>query len=208
LYLRDEGIIAFVMPRSVLSGAKHHIKFREFKKPLIKLLEIIDNDYSTDFRVNPLFIVPSCVLIGIKGYRNEWPVKALAQNCKLHKRNAKLEEIKLEIKEYPYKPPIISSAKSYYYDLFRADASLIPRPLWFINFVMDEKLGIRPTRPKVITSQDVLEDAKDRWKDVRLEGNVEKEFIFATLLSKDLKPFGYEKLRSVVLPIKKTKNSF
>jgi len=202
------GIIAFVMPRSVLSGAKHHVKFREFKKPSIKLLEIIDNDFSTDFRVSPLFNVPSCVLIGIKGCQNEWPVRTLALNGKLPERNAKLEEIKLEVMEYLYKPPIISSYRSYYYDLFKAGASLIPRPLWFVDFVIDEKLGIHPTKPKVRTSRDVLEDAKDRWKNVTLEGNVEKEFIFATLLSKDLKPFGYKKLRPVVLPVKKLKNSF
>ena len=60
LYLKREGIIAFVMPRSVLAGTIHHINFRKFKKPPIKLIKIIDLE-----GVNPLFNMPSCVLIGI-----------------------------------------------------------------------------------------------------------------------------------------------
>ncbi len=37
LYLKGEGIIAFVMPRSVLAGTIHHINFRKFRKPPVKL---------------------------------------------------------------------------------------------------------------------------------------------------------------------------
>lgn len=51
MYLRDKGIIAFVMPRSVLTGALHHVKFKEFKKPKMKLVKIFDME-----DVSPLFM--------------------------------------------------------------------------------------------------------------------------------------------------------
>jgi len=42
LYLRYEGLIAFVMPRSVLTEALYHVKFKHFKKTMSKLLKILD----------------------------------------------------------------------------------------------------------------------------------------------------------------------
>ncbi|MEM2550438.1 MAG: N-6 DNA methylase, partial [Nitrososphaerota archaeon] len=42
LYLKNEGLIAFVMPRSVLTGAFHHVNFKKFEKPKMKLLKIFD----------------------------------------------------------------------------------------------------------------------------------------------------------------------
>jgi hypothetical protein len=44
--------------------------------------------------------------------------------------------------------------------------------------------------------------AKRPYHDVRLEGNVESDFLYATLLSTDLLPFGHLDYRLVVLPIK------
>ena len=116
LYLEDRGIIAFVMPRSVLTGALHHVKFKKFENPPIKLLEILDLE-----GVSPLFNVPSCALIGIKGQKTEYPVKALKITGKLPKKNAKLHEVEVILKEeeYEYKPPKVSSGRSYYYDLFK-----------------------------------------------------------------------------------------
>jgi hypothetical protein len=47
-----------------------------------------------------------------------------------------------------------------------------------------------------------MELAKKPYRDVRFEGNVESGFLYATLLSTDLIPFGYLDYRLVVLPIK------
>ncbi|MGQ4892092.1 MAG: N-6 DNA methylase [Candidatus Njordarchaeia archaeon] len=210
LYLKERKIIAFVMPRSILTGAKHHAKFRELQKPPLKLLKIIDNHLETSFKVEPLFNVPSCVLIARKGIKNSWPVEAVALSYKSEKKNLKLEEImkKIKMKKYDYEPPRINLEKSYYYKLFKEGASIVPRPLWFIDFVIDEKLGINPIKPKVKSSEDALKNAKGRWKNAKIEGNVEREFIYVTLLSRDLKPFGYDRLRPIVLPIKPSKDKF
>jgi len=43
---------------------------------------------------------------------------------------------------------------------------------------------------------------------VEIEGNVEADFIYATLLSEDIVPFGNVKLRPVVLPIRPFSSSY
>ncbi|MEM5766198.1 MAG: N-6 DNA methylase [Candidatus Aenigmatarchaeota archaeon] len=210
LYLDKYGVIGFVMPRSVLTGAKHHQKFKEFSKPPLKLSKIIDLEYDTQFRVRPLFNVPSCVLFAVKGDTTKYPVKTIAYSGCLIRKNSKLSEISslLETREYKYYPPAITKEKSYYYELFKAGAAIYPRPLWFIDFEIDPRFGIDPLKPKVVSSKDAIKNAKSEWKKVVIKGNIENKFIFATLLSKDLKPFGYEKLRPVILPVKVYSNKF
>ncbi|MFX1250907.1 MAG: class I SAM-dependent DNA methyltransferase [Promethearchaeota archaeon] len=55
-YLKPGGIIAFIMPKSVLVSSQH-IKFRTFVKAQMTLLEVFDLE-----KVSPLFPVPSCVI--------------------------------------------------------------------------------------------------------------------------------------------------
>ncbi len=211
LYLKDGGIIAFVMPRTILTGAKHHEKFREFKKPIVKVLKVLDLHYNTQFRVEPLFNFPSCVIIAKKGEKTSWPIEVLALSAKLSKRNLKLREVLHKFKKLPYKynpPKIPISEKSYYHDKFKRGADIYPRPLWFITFVVDETFGINPKKPKVKTSEEALKKAKKRWKNVKIEGCVESEFIFITLLSDYMKPFGFSKLTPIVLPIIPMKNGY
>jgi methylase of polypeptide subunit release factors len=65
-YLKKGGVIAFVMPRSVLTGAKQHKRFQEFLQsyqlPPTQLEKVIDVE-----GVSPLFNVPACVLVARKG---------------------------------------------------------------------------------------------------------------------------------------------
>jgi type I restriction-modification system DNA methylase subunit len=68
IYLKDNGVIAFVMPKSVLTGAMQHIKFKEFKKPLMQLLKVYD---FAD--VKPLFNVHSIALMAVKGGETHYP---------------------------------------------------------------------------------------------------------------------------------------
>src|SRR5262249_43348790 len=55
-YLADCGTLAFVMPRSVLTGAKQHAAFRE--RYVAGASYLIDCE-----QVTPLFNVPACVVI-------------------------------------------------------------------------------------------------------------------------------------------------
>ncbi len=205
LYLNDKGLIAFVMPRSVLTGALHHVKFKHFEKPLSKLLKILDFE-----DVSPLFNVPSCVLIAVKGETTSYPVKTKRYSGTLDEKNLRLSSTleQLSTNDYLYTPPSISTEHSWYYDRMKEGATLVPRSLWFVDFETHEALGVDVSRPLVKTSEDILKGAKEPWKGIELKGNVEAEFIYGTLLGGDIVPFCFSKLRPVVLPIEPTSKGY
>ncbi|MDT7886093.1 MAG: N-6 DNA methylase [Thermoproteota archaeon] len=200
LYLKDDGIIGFVMPRSVLTGALHHTEFKKFKNPAMTLRKILDLE-----KVSPLFNVPTCVLIASKGGKTTYPVLARKFSGKLPEKNLKLIKAFQHLKpeDYNYHPPRLPEGKSAYHDLVKADASIYPRSLFFIEFIRHPILGINVDKPFCKTSQKVLKKAKEPWKNVYIEGNVEKEFIYATVLGDDLLPFRCS-FKPIVLPIKQT----
>jgi len=195
-YLSDGGIIAFVMPGSVLTGASQHVKFRQFRKPVMKLVKIMDFE-----NVNPLFNFPTCVLIAVKGQRNAYPVLKKSFQGKLPLKNIRLRDAKsyLRYREEYYQPIDVSTEFSYYYDMVKAGAAIYPRQFYFIDFVSHPVLGIDSITPLVKTSEDIEE--KEPWKGVRLKGNVEKDFIYATILGGDIVSFGFVKIRAIVLPV-------
>lgn len=205
LYLRDKGLIAFVMPRSVLTGALHHVKFKLFKKPISKLFKILDLE-----EVSPLFNVPSCVLIAVKGEVTSYPVLARKYSGKLDEKNLRLSSAikQLGVSDCMYKPPSIPTGRSWYHDRVKEGATLVPRSLWFVDFETHEALGVDVSRPFVKTSEDVLGGAKEPWRGIKVKGNVEADFIYATLLGGDIVSFGFSRLRSVVLPIEPTSTGY
>ncbi|MFA0750403.1 MAG: hypothetical protein SLRJCFUN_000806, partial [Candidatus Fervidibacter sp.] len=86
-YLADGGTLAFVMPRSILTGAKQHAEFRKRFVSTAQLL--IDCE-----KVSPLFNVPSCVVIWRKE-RDEGhgaPVPMLRLEGELPTKNASYEQ--------------------------------------------------------------------------------------------------------------------
>jgi len=204
LYLNEKSsVIAFVMPRSVLTGAFQHAAFKDFKKPKLKLVKILDCE-----DVTPLFNVPSCVLIALRGEITQYPVLSTKLAGKLGKKNVHLNEASslLRVKDYLYTPPSWGKHYSEYYEKIEVGASMYPRCFYFIEFDAHPLLGIDLRKPAVKTSEDIAE--KLPWKGIRLKGNVESNFIYATLRSSDILPFGYTKLRSVVLPIRKHQSSY
>jgi len=113
----------------------------------------------------------------IEGGLTSYPVPAVKYEGRLPQKNVKLDETlkHLFIPHYEYRLPPITEGRSYYYELFKAGAALYPRQFYFIDFVIHPKLGINPKAPKVRTSEDL--DEKEPWKNIRLEGQVEEDFI-------------------------------
>lgn len=201
LYLNKGGIIAFVMPRSVLAGTKNHINFRKFIKPPIRLLKIIDLE-----EVAPLFNMPSCVLFGLRGENNHYPVPLEKYKGKLNGQINRLLNIKsilsLEVSEYT--PPNFSIKPSDYYDRFKVGASIFPRSLYFVDLNSDIP---NSEKFKVKTSKEIHQIVKDPWK-VVMQGVIDQNFLYATLLAWEVVPFGYIRLRPVVLPIKQNSTGY
>jgi SAM-dependent methyltransferase len=92
-YLKENGIIAFVMPRSILTGALQHAQFKKFKNPKVKLIKILDFE-----NVVPLFRVPSCTILGIKGKDNSYPVPLRIYSGVFESRNLRLNKAEPHLK--------------------------------------------------------------------------------------------------------------
>jgi len=202
LYLKKNGLLAFLMPISVIGAATHHREFQTFKKPRMKLLHILNFENIPD-----IFSLPVCVLYARNNQNTRYPVTAVRYNGNIRKfrRNEKLDVIKGELatEEYKYSPPTEpeKSEHSYYYDKVKAGGSIYPRPFWFVEFNIKQNLSFDLESPPLISSRKVQDVGKKEWKDVTRSGNVEGEYIFVTLLGKDIIPFGFVAFRPVVLPI-------
>jgi len=117
-----------------------------------------------------------------------------------------------------------SSQRSFYQPLFKEGATIVPRSFWFVEFKPALGLGVKSSEPQVVaetidshsdeparpgTSTELVvatdpraqAEAKRPYKDVRFEAPIEAEFLYATLLSTDLVPFGHFDFRPVVLPL-------
>lgn len=192
-YLRQDGAIAFVMPRSVLTGAKQHRHFR--KKFFPRLVKVLDLE-----KVSPLFNVPACVLIATKGEEFQ-EAQVVVLRGELPRKNASLAEAQGCLEMTPGELPGLTEERhSPYRDRFINGATIYPRTLWFVR-PPKGALAIDRSRPYLETDPSVDRQAKPPWKGLRIEGAVESNFLYATLLGDDLVPFGYRRLRRVVLPI-------
>lgn len=199
LYLQERGIMAMVMPRSVLTGSLQHANFKQLRKPTMKLVKIFDLE-----DVAPLFNVPSCVFIAVKGGTTRYPVLARKYSGKLSEKNLRLDKAikQLSASDYMYRPPSLPKKYSRYYDKIRRGGDIYPRSFWFVDFEVHPMLGLIDSSKPLLKSADyAIKQAKDRWSGIEIKGNVEAEFIYRTLLSRDIVPFGLVRMRPVVLPV-------
>lgn len=198
-YLADGGTLTFVMPRSILTGAKQHEEFRQRFVATAQLL--IDCE-----KVSPLFNVPSCVVVwnkvdGAEATRHSVPV--LQIEGELPVKNACYEQAigkqLLRITTTAFTPPK-ATRKSPYFEQVMQGATIVPRCLWFVRPYADAYV-IDNERPYLHTDPKIEPHAKKPWKGIKIEGKAEAEFLFATLLSDDMLPFGWRHLSLVVLPL-------
>jgi hypothetical protein len=212
LYLKEGGTIAFVLPRSIFSADQHDaLRQGTFKGVPLSWSELWDLE-----SVEPLFNVPACVLFGRKiphpsafgGVRGE------VFSGRLPRRNASLLEAQdaLKVEEVQFflnqrgkrsfwgTKGSVRGAVSPYKKRFFQGATIVPRAFWFVE-VVPSPLGFDPNLPPLVTSRRAQEQAKDAYRGIVFKGNVESRFLYATLLSTDLLPFGHLDYRLVVLPI-------
>ena len=237
IYLKRDGVIGFVMPRSILY-ADQHKKFREGvilreEKKDEKRVELIPLGFIKVIdleRVRPLFHVPACVVIAIKGMKTKYPISAIIVEAELPRKNMRLEEVKPYMRivntryhlyklgerswitEYSEELAALFSGetvkRSYYFDKFFDGATIYPRQFVFVDVVIDPRLGFDPKRPFVKTSERAKATGKAEYRDIVVKGNVEREFLYATLTSTELVPFGHLPPRIVVLPVEPYGNRY
>ncbi len=195
-YLVPKGTIAFVMPRSVITPSKQHRAFQ--RQGFSHIFDLKG--------VKPLFNVETCVIIRKDNelYSQAIPTTQItgtlpAHECKLSEAEAFLtqEEKTLSFVD------IQESAFSYYYSRVVNGAALYPRTLVFVTSAQPQlKSGQIAFTPIMHTDPDINTDAKEPWKGLELKGFLDETFLYATLLSKHLVPFGRGRLHLVALPLK------
>ncbi|MDO8586475.1 MAG: N-6 DNA methylase [Armatimonadota bacterium] len=197
-YLADDGTIAFVMPRSVITGALQHRRFRQ-AEPLSKILDLKDINIPSEPSLK-VFGVDSCVLIGGRdACRSEIPMARFVGTLPAKGLSYEAALSYMEIEGSAYRPPAEAPASAYLPRMIQG-ATIVPRGLWFARPATD---GVNPRQPFLITDPAVMERAKEAWRHVHIESEVEADFLYATLLSNDLVPFGSRAYSLVVLPLHK-----
>jgi hypothetical protein len=235
LYLKKGGTIAFVMPRSLFSADQHDgLRRRTFKLSESAVQTLYWREAWDCENVAPLFNVPSCVLIaekaGLPRPSRSMPVEEEEARIipgqvltgTLDRKNASLLEAEeaLTSDDVAFrlhtrgKRSFLASGKqtearaaSFYKARFRRGASILPRSFWFVQ-VKPSPLGFNPDLPPLETADRAREEAKDAYKGVFFKDTVESRFLYATLLSTDLLPFGHLDYRLVVLPIEPAGDHF
>lgn len=213
VYLKHNGTIGFVLPRSIFTADQHDI-FRRSLFPIpLGMVEAWDLE-----KVKPLFNVPACVIFGQKEISSKAPLPCEQLSGELSRKNATLDEAResLQVSSQnlfvvqkgsrsflglsPLEPTKIGISD--YKNLFNQGATIVPRSFWFVDIRSHPSFGFDPSCPYVETSERAIKMAKERYRDVKFEGRMDREFLYATLLSTDIVPFGYFDFRLVVLPIR------
>lgn len=213
-YLKPNGKIGFLMPRSIFQ-ADHHDALRRGSYRHVRLgIEII-----IDLKdVEPLFYVPSCGIIAVKDTETKYPVKCIKLEGRLPSRNPSLDQARkhLKIRETKLYLNSIGSRswldenkleiklkRSDYYDKFYQGATIVPRGCWFVDVTPTPD----PNKVYVTTSKRLQVGGREKHE-ISLQGVVESQFIYPVLTAAEVLPFTYLSPNNCVLPIIPERNNY
>lgn len=190
-FLRESGVIAFVMPKTTVLPAKQHMRFQS--QGVSKIY-----DFSG---VTPLFNVRSVLIVcDRKGKRTkDIPITYYEGNLEEKNINLQLAEKRFSLAEkgkYSFLEDTLKSPE--YYAKFLQGATIVPRCFWFLT--PDPKAAPNAEAPFMITSDEAFDESKDHWR-FKMDGRIEKEFLYETVLAKGLLPFSLKQRELVFLPL-------
>lgn len=190
-FLKPKGIIAFVMPKTTTLPSKQHFAFQN---------QGVSEIY--DFTgVHPLFKVRAVVLINKLKDTKTSNIPITYYEGKLRRKNIELKVAKKDFKSIEkdrFQFLDFEINCPYYYERFFQGATLVPRCFWFIQPTPGAVHNINA--PFLETCIDAKKEAKKPWE-VFLQGRVEKEFLYDTVLAKGLLPFAIFRKELIFLPI-------
>ncbi|MBI4337997.1 MAG: N-6 DNA methylase [Chloroflexi bacterium] len=200
LYLKPTGVIAFVMPYAAMSrrqfeGFRTGIYGARRGKRVQQAVATVQftEAWALSDNVQPLFPVPSCVLLARPGggEGKALPTTVLAAKGTLPRRDASPAEAEVAL-HWEQKPwPVVTdeeAAGSPYRELFRNGATIFPRVLCVVEPAQIGALGGNPIAP-VVQSRRTSQE-KRPWKHLPpLHDNVEEEFLRPLYLGESVAPF-------------------
>ena len=186
------SMIAFVLPYATL----HRKQYEGFRSGVFGKGEIvlaraaIREAWTFDESVQPLFPVPSCVLIGRVGEGDTLPKEVTAYTGRLPRRDAAPVEAAryLSVRSAPWPTGGELTGGSAYREKFRQGATLVPRMLCLVEEVTSGMLGGVSDAPMVESRRTRQE--KEPWKSLSaLRQQVEKEFLRPVYLGESIAPY-------------------
>ncbi|MCD6599804.1 MAG: hypothetical protein J7L19_04475, partial [Dehalococcoidia bacterium] len=199
LYLRNGGVIAFVMSYAAMTRRQ----FARFRRGLYgaaqrgssRLIHVtvqFTSAWVFSDQVQPLFPVPSCVLFARPG---DGPGPRLPSRVQvaagiLPRRDASEPEASqyLSWHDDVWPSERVNRVTEGYAASFRDGATVFPRVLFTVRKVETGMLGANATAPVVESRRTNLE--KPPWKDIRsLRGNIETDFLRPLYLGESIAPF-------------------
>ena len=187
-YLRLGGRIAFVLPYAALNRpAFGGLRRGQF----MRTLEVrIDEAWSFDERVRPLFPVPACVLIGTRAPAGALPATVTRYSGALPRRDATAEEavrfLSAVEDRWPPIPTLVGASP--YRARFKQGATIVPRRFFIVVKELSGRLGENRTAPRVRGKAGPQD--KRPWRDLEPpRGPVEEQFLRSVLLGENIAPY-------------------
>ncbi|MBD3194388.1 MAG: N-6 DNA methylase [Candidatus Lokiarchaeota archaeon] len=206
-YLKNKGIIFFVITKSVING-DHCKKFRAFS--YFEEIELWDFPDLNFFNIEHVCLKAKYVPKTNKDIKSKYPIKTKILDKKLNViENTTYSSIKIQDGEVSMLLPskeleyLTEIRYSQYKSEFNQGATLVPRNLVFFKVIKEQNDHLI-----ISTDPDILSRSKKNWKYEYKRKEVESKYRFNAFLNKDLLPFRLNKTRNVFLPINKEDYNF
>lgn len=199
LYLKPLGTIAFVMPYAALSR-RQFAPFRTGRFGPTHGSVCFEEAWAFDEHVQPLFPVPSCVLVARADEPGPRPATVTSCAGVLPRRDASPGEAQaaLSCREVAW-PEAGENEHAVYRHAFRNGATIFPRVLCVVELAPVGRLGGNAEAPVVISRQRRLE--KRPWSELpRLRGPIERQFLRPLYLGESVAPYRLLEPALAVIP--------
>ena len=193
LYAKPGGTLAFVLPYATL----HRKQYEGFRSGVFGEGDVvfaraaIRQAWTFDESVQPLFPVPSCVLIGRVGVTGALPSEVTAYTGTLPRRDASPAQAAqyLTHSTAPWPTGGELAGGSAYREKFRQGATLVPRMLCLVEEVTSVgMLGSAADAP-IVRSRRTSQE-KPPWKSLpSLQQQMEKQFVRPVYLGESVAPY-------------------
>jgi len=213
-FLKEDGQLCFVLPRSFFS-ADHHDNTRSGKAKGFRLTQVWDLK-----EVAPLFRIPSSVFFAekavVKRFIPETGLTGITFSGNLPSHNCNWSTAKTNLSEQVVKWYYNKQGKSsallnrklkvekrtnQYKEHFKQGATIIPRAFFFVELDQNIPPDWEERIINVKTANSIKADAKPPWSSLELSGQIESEFLFRTSIGRNVFPFTLYNPDLVVLPI-------
>ncbi len=194
-FLKKGGAIAFVLPKTTMLPAKQHIAFQKMGFSQI-------HDFS---KVTPLFNVRSVLLLRKSDNAVKSKVPVTLYSGVLPVKNMRWKEASFHLATASGTWDFLDSGvqSPHYYSKFFQGATIVPRCFWFVH--PDPAATSNPKAPYLETSPEAESEAKEAWK-MKIQGRVESQFLYETVLAKGILPFAISRKETVFLPLMKKRD--